>query len=169
MRKLPARRLSILIALLLTSGICARAQDLNKLKRVQELEGLKGASKLSVSVSVEPSTLLASRDINRAVVERLLRRGVRSSASGDRILSVFILAKYDTRLKVYVVSLSVDVGKVVVTTDDELEMVTVWLRRDVMVSDSGWRPLRETLARLVDEFADDYLSMNPVRPGGVGQ
>ena len=99
------------------------------------------------------------------MVDRLSRRGVRSASDGDRILSVSILANYDTRLKVYAVSLAVAALKVVVTTDNEVETVIVWMRRDAMVSNSDWQPLRDSLARLVDEFADDYLSMNPIRPG----
>lgn len=82
--------------------------------------------------------------------EKLQGVGLSPNPTTGRLLRLSILPKYDERLKVYLVSVTLELLKPD-RTGNEVQYVSQWVRRDVLAAPT-WAPMRESIDRLVDEF-----------------
>ena len=160
------RSLCPALLLLLVVSSAALAQSPEKLQRVQELESLRGLSFVFVSVVADG---MDADGIKQAIRKRLVDAGVKTHASdATATLRARIWKRYDERQRIYAVAVTLRLTQLATVKRpgwESREFAPTWERRDVMMSRADWKPVSESLAAMVDEFIDDFLSMNPVRLG----
>lgn len=141
------------IALLFFVSLPVTAQD----KR--ERAALRAVSSLYVSIVMEREA--PGFDDSRFLIEmreRLERGGLSLSATDKapaQTLRLSILPKYDERLRVYLVAVTLELLKLTITTAGNAEYSAVWVRRDVLAAEK-WSAVRNVSEEMVDEFITDW-------------
>jgi hypothetical protein len=145
--------ISISIVLLFFVSLPASAQN------QKERAALRGVNSLYVSIVMEREA--PGFDNSRFLIEmreRLERGGLTLSPTDKapaQVLRLSILPKYDERLRVYLVAVTLELLKSTVTTAGNVEYSAMWMRRDVVAAEK-WSALRNAAEELVDEFVTDW-------------
>jgi hypothetical protein len=140
----------------------AQQEDVERYYREQR-ESLRGLDRLTLFISVpkEFDRLFAEE---MAVRARLEKGGVKLNMEGPATLLVSIYARYDARLKLYAVFLSVEVLQpATIKRTGKSEQAMTWIRRMTMICDARCKTLDETLAVMLDNFISDFQMANSPR------
>lgn len=149
---------------LLSSSAAAQTDEERYFQR-RSLEGVRHIEAGSFPVGGQARhDGLDDAEIKKAMQARLARAGVpvvTVAGEEDGYLTLTLVPKFDARLKLYLVSITLDLREMAtINRTQKSHSATTWTRSDVVMTDKTWNSVRDSLAAMIDEFIKDYLASN---------